>query len=675
MNTRKVLVLGIDGMDPRFTKYLLDQGELPAIAEYVKRGACREDLVMLGAQPTITPPMWTTLSTGAYPSTHGITCFWNSDPVDKSKLIYSLDSTKCKAESVWDSAVEAGLKTLVWHWPGSSWPPTSDSPNLHVVDGAQPGFIGFGTALREDEVIVNVSPLAKSLQFIEGGAHANTGAGCLLSDVDVKPENSGAEIAKQSCENAELAVENVMTTLEDGEFSLENMPYDVVNAPIDKASGWVVDVPEDAQEFTLLLSKGYLRRPCLLIKDENGEYNIVHMFKSKKDTEPMLTMKFDELTPAIVDEIVTADGTKVKCFRAYKFFRKETEKNEFSIWIGRAFDCEDDSVWHPKSLYKEIIENVGYYTTASPRSAKIPFYTKRLMLPTWEAYNNWQADCLEYFMKNERYELIMTHLHNVDGIGHSIWAHAFENAHTDPEHVEINREFMIETYRQTDRYLGRFLKYLDEGWTIIITSDHGLIVDGEKEPALLGDPYGVNAKLFDDMGITVLKRDENGNVLKEIDWEKTIAFAPRTCHIYLNMKGRDPHGIVEPKDQYQVEQEIIDKLYTLKDPDTGRRLITLALRNKDALLLGCGGPEFGDIVYWSEEGFHRVHGDSLSTMLGEFHTSVSPIFIAAGDGIKAGYTDRVIREVDVAPTIAALLNIRMPAQCEGAMVYQILDEK
>lgn len=78
---------------------------------------------------------------------------------------------------------------------------------------------------------------------------------------------------------------------------------------------------------------------------------------------------------------------------------------------------------------------------------------------------------------------------------------------------------------------------------------------------------------------------------------------------------------MDPKDQYQVEQEIIDKLYALRDPDTGRRLITLALRNKDALLLGCSGPEFGDIVYWSEEGFHRVHGDSLSTMLGEFHTS------------------------------------------------------
>ena len=69
-STKKLLVLGVDGMDPRITKYLMDKGELPAIKEYVKRGACREDLVMLGAVPTITPPMWTTMATGAYPATH-----------------------------------------------------------------------------------------------------------------------------------------------------------------------------------------------------------------------------------------------------------------------------------------------------------------------------------------------------------------------------------------------------------------------------------------------------------------------------------------------------------------------------------------------------------------------------------------------------------------------------
>ena len=85
----------------------------------------------------------------------------------------------------------------------------------------------------------------------------------------------------------------------------------------------------------------------------------------------------------------------------------------------------------------------------------------------------------------------------------------------------------------------------------------------------------------------------------------------------------------------------------------------------------------GDIIYFLEDGFHRVHGDSWSTKRDHagYHTSVSPIFIAAGSGIKKGYkTERVIRQVDVAPTIATLLGTRMPAQCEGAPIYQIIED-
>ena len=56
-------------------------------------------------------------------------------------------------------------------------------------------------------------------------------------------------------------------------------------------------------------------------------------------------------------------------------------------------------------------------------------------------------------------------------------------------------------------------------------------------------------------------------------------------------------------------------------------------------------------------------------------TSVSPIFFAAGPGIKKGYkTTRYIRQVDVAPTCSALLGVRMTHECEGAPMYQILDE-
>lgn len=234
---------------------------------------------------------------------------------------------------------------------------------------------------------------------------------------------------------------------------------------------------------------------------------------------------------------------------------------------------------------------------------------------------------------------------------------------------------MEELYIQTDYYLGKFFDRLDEGWTILIISDHGQVCP-QYDPPAIGDATGVNVGIMKELGFTVLKQDENGNDLREIDWSKTRAIAVRGNHIYLNLQGRSEHGIVDPADQYELEEEIMTALYGYKHPQSGKRVIAIALRNRDAVLLGYGGPECGDIVYWNAEGYNFDHGDSLSTTLGEKETSVSPIFIAAGPGIKQGfYTDRIIRQVDVTPTAAALLGVRMPAQCEGAPAYQIFAEE
>ena len=92
MNTNKVLVIGIDGMDPKMTRRMVDEGKLPNIKKMIEMGSARHDLVLLGAMPTITPPMWTTMATGAYPSTHGITCYWNQHPTDLSRFEYSFGS-------------------------------------------------------------------------------------------------------------------------------------------------------------------------------------------------------------------------------------------------------------------------------------------------------------------------------------------------------------------------------------------------------------------------------------------------------------------------------------------------------------------------------------------------------------------------------------------------------
>ena len=78
--SNKILVFGIDGMDPELTKYHMEKGLMPNFKKFLERGSAREDLHLLGSHPTITPPMWTTLACGCHPYVHGITDFWRQDP-------------------------------------------------------------------------------------------------------------------------------------------------------------------------------------------------------------------------------------------------------------------------------------------------------------------------------------------------------------------------------------------------------------------------------------------------------------------------------------------------------------------------------------------------------------------------------------------------------------------
>ena len=86
--TDKVLVLGLDGMEPATTKRMVEAGRMPNVQKLLARGAARRDLALLGAMPTITPAQWTTLACGCYPATHGITDFWNQAPDAIDTIIY-----------------------------------------------------------------------------------------------------------------------------------------------------------------------------------------------------------------------------------------------------------------------------------------------------------------------------------------------------------------------------------------------------------------------------------------------------------------------------------------------------------------------------------------------------------------------------------------------------------
>ena len=670
--TEKLLVLGIDGMDPGLTQKFLRKGVLPNIEQFIKAGSSREDLRMLGVVPTITPPGWTSLATGAYPGTHGITCFWNQDPNRLDTMIYSLDSTLCKAEPLWNVLAETGYRTLVWHWPGSSWPPTSDSSNLAVVDGTQPGFVNFGVGSVDSEKIVAADEVVRDLIYMPGGI-LDTGAGCILHDLSFKPAQEETS-ARKAVRSGGKTVTNIMLSLEDGERGGEHVAMDLVNSPIRSAIGW--DFPtEGAKEFMILTSQGLARRPALIWPNTEGCFDTVKIYKSKKAQQPIVTLKNGEMSEAFVDEYVGENGEHYEGARIARIMDLKEDGSHLRIWYGAALDIHNDFVWHPKSLLKEVIENVGYFMSPGNVQAFEPRMVKKANVEGWDVYSQWQANVLNYFIAQDRYDVIFSHLHNIDAMGHRFWHFAKERAGYDLD-PKMYEQLIEDMYVQTDHYIGEFLPLLEQGWTILVTSDHGLICTEEDDQPLLGDPFGVNAGVMNALGYTALKTNDEGSPIKEIDWTKTKAIACRGCHIYINLKGRNANGIVDADEQYDLERKIIDDLYNYRDPKTGKRVVALAIRNKEAEMLGLSGPDCGDILYWLEEGFHRVHGDSLTTQKGVWDTSVSAIFMGAGRGIKKNFvTHRSIRMVDFAPTIAVLLGVRMPAECEGAPIYQILDEE
>ena len=111
--SEKVLLLGVDGLDPKFTRVMVDEGHMPNTKKLIERGSARHDLKLLGGVPTITPPMWTTLATGAYPMTHGVEDFNITKKGELDVNFAGIYSTNVHAEPLWNITAEAGKKTLV----------------------------------------------------------------------------------------------------------------------------------------------------------------------------------------------------------------------------------------------------------------------------------------------------------------------------------------------------------------------------------------------------------------------------------------------------------------------------------------------------------------------------------------------------------------------------------
>lgn len=126
---KKALIIGWDSAQPsRLDKHVKD-GALPTIKKMMENGVFAENCLV--PYPTVTPPNWTTIVTGAWAGTHGITDFHVHKPGDPLDNVHQGFTTEdCQAEYIWESAEKAGKKVIVINYP-CSWPPRGERRDRH----------------------------------------------------------------------------------------------------------------------------------------------------------------------------------------------------------------------------------------------------------------------------------------------------------------------------------------------------------------------------------------------------------------------------------------------------------------------------------------------------------------------------------------------------------------
>jgi predicted AlkP superfamily phosphohydrolase/phosphomutase len=123
----------------------------------------------------------------------------------------------------------------------------------------------------------------------------------------------------------------------------------------------------------------------------------------------------------------------------------------------------------------------------------------------------------------------------------------------------VHKDAIFDMYRRMDELVGRTMEYVDDDTALFVLSDHGF--------KTFKRGVNLNTWLVENGFMTLKEGAGPGEYLSSVDWERTQAYCIGLGGIYINIKGRERHGIVEPEDVQAVKQKIIDGLTGLRDAD------------------------------------------------------------------------------------------------------------
>ena len=618
---RRAIVAGMDGASMELVKRLAEAGHMPNVRALMNAGVWRP---MVGVFPTLTPPGWTALSTGSWPGTHGVMDF-NIRHVGEGldRTLWGIDTSLSRSEYIWNAFERGGKKPILVKWE-MSWPPT-------VRQGVQVEGTGPGVS--------NHHQVAGYHLFV-GGKWA--------------PRRLEAQRDPETLDPS--ALQGVRE-------------FDPVT--LEEARGWMglpasKRMPKEAALTIQPLARGReemnrgregtpMQLHALIYASGRGGYDRVRICRSKNAGRPLADLGVGEWSDWWLDRF-EIDGRKVRGYVRAKLITLSARADAFELFIPQIWP--PDGYTKPASVAREIDRHVGNFLQNPARDA-LGLIDDDTYFELLEFHHERLADVAEYLAGSRDWDLLMTETHASDYTSHFFLRAADPHSGAPPSVQRRCREGVERTYASIDRWIGRLRRLAGDDTAFFLVSDHG----GTSQQHTV-----VNvAAVLEQAGF--LKYEGRGRN-RRIDWTRTRAADVGLVHIFVNLKGREPGGIVDPKDYDATCREIIQALHDYKDPETGRRPFALALTREDAEMVNLWSDRVGDVVYALRPEFDGAHGKQLPSvafgMAGQHST-----FIAAGAGVRrGGRLDRQVRVIDVAPTICYLTGAPMPRDVEGGVIYE-----
>jgi predicted AlkP superfamily phosphohydrolase/phosphomutase len=607
---RKVVVVGLDGLDPGLAEKMMVQGELPSLRRLASLGSYAR---LRTTYPAQTPVAWSTFATGTNPGGHGIFDFLRRDPATylpdialveyqrRGAFLPPRPVNRRQGKPLWNHLSERGIPSAILRCP-CTFPPGKLKGRLLSGLGVPDLHGGFGTPT-------------------------------FYSTADV-PAGESENVVK-------------LQRRDDGRFEAH------IVGPVN----------ERTREPTPLRFSVFLDKPGRCVRLETpGRPQELRVREG--EWSDWLQVKF-KMGPfrcwrGILRFVLVSLEPEVELYASPINFDPTNPVFPISSpWeLSRAL-AKSKGLFYTAGMVEDhtglkngrISEDVFL-----AQCDAVMLERERMMTSELDRFDSGFFFCL---------------FDTPDRIQHMFWR--FLDA-THPANrgkdVSEYRQVIREHYRQCDGVVGRLLDAIDDETLLLVLSDHGF--GGFQRGIHLNAWLRAQGYLILQHGIE--PGQGAGDFLRHVDWDRTRAYALGLGSIYLNLQGREANGIVSPRDSTPLSQEIAQQLSGLADAERGSEAVRRVIPSEQLYsgphtedapdLLVCCAPGYRSS--WStalggipdhlfEDNCKKWSGDHI------IDPELVPGVLFANRPLTNGDPDLV----DLAPSIMEALGVPRPTEFEG----------